>query len=118
MRLLADENFPGDAVSALIDAGYDLVWVRTANPGMADPDVLAWAQAEERVVLTFDKDFGELAFRVGLPSACGIILFRISAPSSDYVARTATAVLRSRSDWVGHFSVIDDKRIRMIPLLT
>lgn len=31
-----------------------------ASPGMADPDVLAWAAREERILLTFDKDFGEL----------------------------------------------------------
>jgi predicted nuclease of predicted toxin-antitoxin system len=61
MRFLANENFPGAAVTALQAAGHEVVWVRTAAPGASDPDVLAWAAREQRVLLTFDKDFGELA---------------------------------------------------------
>lgn len=64
MRFLADENFPGGAVTALQARGHDIVWVRTAAPGSIDEDVLAWATREDRVLLTFDKDFGELACRV------------------------------------------------------
>ena len=61
MRFLANENFPGAAVTALQAAGHDVIWVRIVAPGMTDPDVLAWAVREERILLTFDKDFGELA---------------------------------------------------------
>lgn len=116
LRLLANENFPGDAVAALREAGHDVVWIRTTAPGSSDPQVLAGAQAENRILVTFDKDFGELAFRAGLPAASGVILFRISAPSGEHVARVATAVLAQRTDWAGHFSVIEDQRIRMTPL--
>jgi hypothetical protein len=74
MRFLANENFPGAAVKALVAAGHDVVWVRIAAPGTTDPDVLAWAAREERILLTFDKDFGELArdrrCRVPLVSSC------------------------------------------------
>lgn len=59
MRFLADENFPYDAVAALRDAGHDVVWIREAVPGISDEDVLKRAEAEERILLTFDKDFGE-----------------------------------------------------------
>jgi predicted nuclease of predicted toxin-antitoxin system len=65
MRFLANENFPGAAVIALESAGHDVVWVRVAAPGATDPDVLAWAAHEERILLTFDKDFGELARKIG-----------------------------------------------------
>jgi uncharacterized protein (DUF433 family) len=61
MRFLANENLPGDAVTQLKAAGHDIVWVRVAAPGIKDEDVLAWAAREARIVLTFDKDFGELA---------------------------------------------------------
>jgi len=47
MRFLADENFPGAAVTALIAAGHDVVWVRNAAPGISDPEVLAWAIRDE-----------------------------------------------------------------------
>ena len=76
MRILADENFPGDAVAALRDQGHDVLWVRADAPGITDREVLSLAQAEGRIVITFDKDFGELAFRFGLPASSGIVLFR------------------------------------------
>jgi hypothetical protein len=52
MRFLANENFPGDAVTQLKAAGHDIVWVRVAAPGIKDEDVLAWAAQEARIVLT------------------------------------------------------------------
>ena len=93
-----------------------MVWIRTLAPGISDQAVLALAQAEGRVLITFDKDFGELAFRYGLPSTCGVVLFRCAAPSPQRVAEVATKSLESRNDWEGHFSVVEDARIRMTPL--
>jgi predicted nuclease of predicted toxin-antitoxin system len=116
MRLLADENFPGDAVNALREQGHDVLWIRTAAPGISDQDVLARAQSEGRIVVTFDKDFGELAFRLGLPAASGIILFRLVATSPVRIAQFAVKALAARADWAGHFSVIEEDRIRMTPL--
>src|SRR5512143_2144722 len=103
MRILANKNFPGDAVTALRQRGHDVAWVRTDAPGSSDIAILERAQRENRIIVTFDKDFGELAFHSGLPAVSGIILFRISAPSSAYVARAAVAALESRTDWAGHF---------------
>ena len=116
MRFLADENFPIDAVDALRLAGHDITSIRTLAPGISDHDVLKLAQVERRILLTFDKDFGELAFRVGLPSSSGIILFRLKPMSPGEVGQIAVSVLQSRQDWAGHMSVIDEKRIRMTPL--
>jgi predicted nuclease of predicted toxin-antitoxin system len=116
MKLLANENFPGEAVEALRQEGHDVAWVRTESPGARDDAVLARAQTEQRILVTFDKDFGELAFRAGLPAACGVILFRISAPSAIHVVQAAVAALESRQDWDGHFSVIEDGKIRMTAL--
>jgi predicted nuclease of predicted toxin-antitoxin system len=76
MRFLANENFPGAAVTALESAGHDVVWVRIAAPGTNDPQVLAWAAREGRILLTFDKDFGELARGSALPLTCGVVLLR------------------------------------------
>ncbi len=117
MRFLADENFSYDAVQALRDDGHDVAWVRTDAPGISDRQVLARAMADHRILLTFDKDFGELAFHAGLPAAGGIILFRISAPSSERIARIIASAVRTRTDWAGHFSVVEAWRIRMLPLL-
>lgn len=61
MRLCANENLPGDCVTALQVAGHDALWIREARPGAADEVVLARARVEKRLLLTFDKDFGALA---------------------------------------------------------
>jgi predicted nuclease of predicted toxin-antitoxin system len=60
MRFVADENFPGDAVNKLEVAGHDILWVRTMAPGSKDEDILELAVREDRIILTFDKDFGEM----------------------------------------------------------
>lgn len=116
MRFLANENFPLDAVEALRKAGHDVVWIRTEAPGSSDEEVLRQATAESRILITFDKDFGELAFRTGLPASCGIVLFRIQCPSSAHVAQVAVKALASRSDWSGHFAVVEDSQIRIRPI--
>ena len=116
MLFLANENFPGEAVNALRLLGNDVAWIREDLPGSSDLQVLDRAQHEDRILITFEKDFGELAFRWGLPASSGIVLFRISTPSSEHVARVAVAALQQREDWAGHFSVIEDNRIRMTPL--
>ena len=117
MRFLANENFPGDAVGELRAAGHDVVWVRTNAPGMKDPQILAWAVRDNRILLTFDKDFGELAFHSRLPAACGIVLFRMPMPAPGAVGTTLAARIAERADWEGHFSVIEPGRVRMRSLI-
>jgi predicted nuclease of predicted toxin-antitoxin system len=113
MRFLANENFPGAAVAALRAAGHDVVWIRVADPGTSDAEVLAWATREERILLTFDKDFGELASRNILPAKSGVILLRTRMPKPGEGLRRLADLISARSDWVGHFSVIEPGRIRM-----
>jgi predicted nuclease of predicted toxin-antitoxin system len=117
VRILANENFPRQAVVALREAGHDVWWARTDGAGLQDADILARARQEQRILATFDKDFGELAFREGLPAECGIVLCRFAVPSPESAARKIVAALESRSDWRGHFSVIEEGQVRMRPLV-
>jgi predicted nuclease of predicted toxin-antitoxin system len=117
MRFLANENFPGAAVTALNAAGHDVVWARTVAPGTGDPEVLAWAAREERILLTFDKDFGELARRAVLPRKCGVVLLRMPMPRPGDVGQRLADLITARDDWAGHFSVIEPGRVRMRPLV-
>jgi predicted nuclease of predicted toxin-antitoxin system len=117
MRFLANENFPLDAVEGLRQGGHDVAWIRIESPGISDPEVLSRAQAENRILLTFDKDFGELAFHWGSPATVGIILFRIKASSGAVVAEKVAKAIAMRDDWYGHFSVVEEDRVRMRALL-
>jgi hypothetical protein len=67
-------------------------------------------------LLTFDKDFGELARNAPLPPACGVVLFRTPVPRSGEVERRLSDLIMARDDWAGHFSVIEPGRVRMRPL--
>jgi len=53
LKLLANENFPGDAVDALRANGHDVIWIRTEAPGISDEDVLALATSGQRILITF-----------------------------------------------------------------
>jgi predicted nuclease of predicted toxin-antitoxin system len=116
VRLIANENVPGAAVDALRIAGHDVLWVRTAMPGSGDREGLDRAEQGARLVLTFDKDFGGLAFRCRLPASSGIVLFRVAAPSAARLAWMMVATLSSRTDWAGHFPVVEEDSVRMTPL--
>jgi hypothetical protein len=116
MRFLADENFPAAAARSLQEAGHDVVWVATVAPGSSDQDVLALAARDGRILLTFDKDFGELARNAVLPSICGVLLFRIPMPRPGDVGARLADLVATRDDWAGQFSVVEPGRLRMRPL--
>ena len=62
MRWLADENVPAASLARLRRAGWDIEGVAARAPGADDATVLALAASEARVVVTFDRDFGNLVF--------------------------------------------------------
>src|SRR2546423_1056645 len=85
-RFLANENAPREAVLAARAAGLDVTWMVELQPGAGDEIVLALAQREDRVLVTFDKDFGELVFRHGRAGSPGVILLRSPWPAKDHFA--------------------------------
>jgi predicted nuclease of predicted toxin-antitoxin system len=116
MQFLANENVPGPVVRALRKDGFDVLWVREEMKAAPDHEVLTRASAEKRVVVTFDKDFGELAFRFRLPAESGIVLFRLSGGNPAVDNARVIAALRSAEGWKGQFAVVEDNRVRIRPL--
>ncbi len=97
-------------------AGHDVLAVKETLRGAGDETVLSRAQIDGRIVVTQDKDFGELAFRHALPASSGIVLFRLDGTSADEDVARMLEVLSSAIDWAGHFSVVNEERVRMRPL--
>ena len=78
MRWLSDECVDAGLVSRLRVAGHDVSYTAEMSSGASDVDVLRQAQAETRLLLTEDKGFGDLVFRLKLPVPWG----RAAAPRS------------------------------------
>ena len=76
MRFLANENFPLQSLRILRQADQKVASVTEDSPGIEDAEVLARAADEERVILTFDRDYGELIYRLRLRSPRGVIYLR------------------------------------------
>lgn len=72
MKLLLDTCVWGGVQTALTAAGHDVIWTGDWDEDPGDEEILAAARNEERILITLDKDFGELAIVRGIPH-CGIM---------------------------------------------
>jgi len=113
MRFLANENIPGAAVAALEVSLLIIIRPRRATLCPNTALFLSNVARETRILLTFDKDFGELARASPLPAGCGVVLLRMPMPKPGDVARSLADVIAAREDWADHFSGVEPGRIRM-----
>ena len=113
MRLLADENVPAPSVALLRAAGHEVAYVAETRPGMADRDVATWGCEERRVVVTFDRDLGELLVRERAPAPAGLVLLRM-VPTTPTQPGEIIAALAERSDLtlLGMITVVDARKVR------
>lgn len=111
-KFIADENFQFPTVKALRAAGHDVMAIAELAAQAKDPAVLQLALAEDRILLTRDKDFGELIFRRGASATAGIVLFRIRAQNLAEFTRQVLATLAKDIEWRGGFSVVTNHRVR------
>ena len=116
MKFLADENFPRPAIQALRRAGWDVASIAEDSAGVDDEIVASICAGQNRILLTFDKDFGELVFVRGLSAGSRIVLLRFMPDSPEDAANVALDLLRSRQDFAGSFCVVTKERIRIRPL--
>ena len=66
MKILANENIPLDSILLLKERGYDIKSVAIESFGITDKEVLNLSIEEERIIVTFDRDYGELIFKYKL----------------------------------------------------
>lgn len=113
MKLFADENLDRSLVDRLRDEGHDVLYAAEMELGMEDDVVLQRANERQALLVTEDKDFGELVFRQGLVHA-GVVLVRLSGLSIPAKADAVALVLRQHGPkLVGCFSVIAPGILRM-----
>lgn len=116
MRFLADECCDTALVNALRDDGHDVLYAVESLRGGTDDDLLARALSESRVVLTEDKDFGELVYRLRRP-AYGIVLLRFDvADRALKVPRLRDLLQHQATRLAGAFVVLESDKVRVRPL--
>jgi predicted nuclease of predicted toxin-antitoxin system len=112
VRWLADECVDAMLVARLREAGHDVSYVMEIAPRATDADVMARAYDEDRLLLTEDKDFGELVFRRGR-QVPGLVLLRIDpAQHALKQRRLDAAVARFGESLFGRYTVVDASRFR------
>ncbi|MEK6699750.1 MAG: DUF5615 family PIN-like protein [Nitrospirota bacterium] len=116
IKFIADVNVEKPIVDYLSENGYDIKWIPDYNCEILDEDLLSLANNEKRILITNDKDFGELTFLQKKLSA-GIILFRVKGQSSQDKVKLIKKVLGNYGDKLfNHFTVITKKKIRIAPM--
>lgn len=118
MRILADENISLQLVESLRGAGHDVRSIREENRGEADVNIAILCATDSRVLLTYDKDFGELVFAPpeAAPSdwaKSGVVLLRLKGmPYADRRIRILQVLSSGEITFEGFFTVIEADRTR------
>jgi predicted nuclease of predicted toxin-antitoxin system len=113
IKFLVDVGVGRKVESWLAENGYDSKAVRDLNPRLADREILRIAAAETRMVITMDKDFGELVYRSGLPHA-GVLLLRFEDATSDDKTRIVAEILaKYEGKLMDGFCVFQNGRLRI-----
>ena len=116
MKFLAEVNVEKSIVEEITTLGYDIKCVTSINPLMTDEDVLSTANSEDRILITNDKDFGEIVFRQQL-IASGIILIRVVDQNTQDKVKLVKKLLIFYKDKIkNHFVVVSSNKFRSIPL--
>lgn len=116
MLWLADECVASSLVRELRGAGHDVLYIAESAASLSDVEVIALASQEGRLLLTADKDFGELVFRRG-QAVPGLILLRVDPENGPFVRkRLLEAVDRFGQGLFGRYVVVDEVRFRSRPL--
>ena len=113
MNLLADESVDKQIVERLRQEGHNVLYIAEMEPSITDDVVLRRANEGDALLVTADKDFGELIFRQGLANS-GVVLLRLAGLSSETKARIVADVLLNRgAELVQAFSVISPAAVRI-----
>jgi predicted nuclease of predicted toxin-antitoxin system len=113
VNLLADESVDAPIVERLRLDGHDVAYVAEMRPGITDDEVLDGANRSESLLLTGDKDFGELVFRLHRVNS-GVVLIRLSGLSPLLKAGIVSDATRKHGrEMAGAFTVISSGMVRI-----
>lgn len=110
--LLLNENFPSPGIPVLRASGLDVLAVAEDMPGANDPQVLTVARETRRWLVTFDRDYGELVFRLGYLPPPAILYMRQDPVPVQRLAQRLIELLENPDEFEGFLSVISEQKVR------
>jgi len=111
MKFLANENIPFTVVKELRKLGYDIIRIDEIKKGMKDEEVIEVSLKEGRIIITFNKDFGELIIKKKR-KVKGIIFLRIAPESIDFIKEKVIAVIEKFTEIEGKFLIVQKDKVR------
>ncbi|USH00472.1 DUF5615 family PIN-like protein [Thermococcus argininiproducens] len=111
-KFLADENIPLKVVRLLQEEGFAIKSITDIKPGITDEEVSEIALRENRILITFDKDFGRILFVEGL-GVPGLILLRFPPKNVKYITRILKEVLSKDIEFYGRIVIVFEDKIRV-----
>jgi len=115
MRFVADENLDWPIVEQLRSEGHTVIAVVELAPGISDTHVLDIANRQAAVLLTADKDFGELVYRQQQLST-GVVLVRLAGVAPHEKAQLVVRAIVQLGDALNDaFTVITPTSVRHRP---
>jgi len=112
MRFLVDECTGPRVAEWLREQGHEVVSVFDDKRGLDDDRVLKTSLAEDRILVTNDKDFGEMIFR-DRREHCGVIFLRLSDERATKKIEVLEHLLANYSDKIsGHFVTVSETKVR------
>ncbi len=115
IKLLADENIPIKAIDSLKKKGIDIISVTKFSLGLSDRAMLELAKRKGRVIITFDKDFGELMFKEKIKTK-GLILLRFIPKSPQQIAKRIEHILITQIPIENCILIVKEDSVRITPL--
>ncbi|MBI4682213.1 MAG: DUF5615 family PIN-like protein [Nitrospirae bacterium] len=116
VKFIADVNVEKAIVDYLSENEYDVKWVPDYDCEIIDESLLKIANREKRILITNDKDFGELTF-LQKKLSTGIILIRVKEQRADDKVKLMKQLLHNYSDkLLNHFTVVSKKKFRFVPM--
>jgi predicted nuclease of predicted toxin-antitoxin system len=113
LNFLADENVDRQIVEKLRNVGFGVGYIAEIDAGISDDEVLDLANSEESLLITADKDFGELVFRLKKITV-GILLIRLAGLTSERKAEIIVAAINKHgTELLNAFSVVTIGAIRI-----
>lgn len=110
---LANENFPRPSTIILREKGYHIISIQEKARGISDEEVIKMALDANLIILTFDRDYGELIFKYAKDNPPAVVFFREKGNTPEFAGSSLVSILSNKEISLSEaFTVIEVNNVR------